>query len=70
MRLIIVNCSVIVIYWTSLSYGIQTWHDGRLMNGIYAHAHFDDLDLDARSQWIGRGKQSAFNYLDKQLSQQ
>ena len=22
------------------------------------------LDLDARSQWLGRGKKSAFNYLD------
>ena len=23
---------------------------------IYAHARFDDLDLDARSQWVSRGK--------------
>ena len=30
----------------------------------YAHAHFDDLDLDARSQSLGRGKHSALNYLD------
>ena len=22
----------------------------------YAHAHFNDLDLDARSQWVGREK--------------
>ena len=22
----------------------------------YAHARFDDHDLDARSQWVGRGK--------------
>ena len=34
------------------------------MHGIHAHAHFDDLDLDSRSQWLGRGKHSAFNYLD------
>ena len=29
-----------------LSYGIQTWHGRRLMHGIYAHALFDDLELD------------------------
>ena len=23
----------------------------------YAHAPFDDFDLDTRSQWVGRGKQ-------------
>ena len=27
------------------------------MHGIYADTHFDDLDLDARTQWIGRGNQ-------------
>ena len=27
------------------------------MHNIYANARFDDLDLDTRSQWIGRGKQ-------------
>ena len=33
---------------------------------IYAHAGFDDLDLDARSQGFGSGKKSlALNYLDK-----
>ena len=32
-----------------LSYYIQTWHDGRAMHGIYAHARFDDLGLYARS---------------------
>ena len=26
-------------------YYIQTWHDGRLMATIYAHARLDDLDL-------------------------
>ena len=38
------------------------------MHGIYAHAHFDGLDLDARSQWISRGKISVFNYLDNYVS--
>ena len=32
-----------------LSYYIQTWHDSRFMDAIYAHARFDDLDLVARS---------------------
>ena len=27
---------------------IQTWHGGILMDAIYAHARFDDLDLDAK----------------------
>ena len=39
-------------------YDIQTWHDSRLSYmafcDLYVHAHFDDLDLDARSQWLGR----------------
>ena len=26
------------------------------MDGIYAHAGFDDLDFDARSQWVSKGK--------------
>ena len=25
----------------------------------YPHAHFDDLDLDARSQWLGKWKHFA-----------
>ena len=29
-----------------LIYYTQTWHDGRIMHGIYAHARFDDLELD------------------------
>ena len=33
-----------------------------LMHDMYAY--FDDLDLDARSQWLGRGHNSALNYLD------
>ena len=39
------------------SYYFQTWHDGRLMD---AHARFNDLDLDTRSQWVGKGKQNQF----------
>ena len=27
------------------------------MDAIHAHARFDDLDLDAESQWVGKGKQ-------------
>ena len=38
-------------------HGIQTWHDVRRMHDISAHARFDDLYLDTRSQLIGRGKQ-------------
>ena len=26
------------------------------MQGIYAHAHFSDLDLDTRSQWVSGQK--------------
>ena len=30
-----------------------------------AHAHFEDLDFDARSQWDGYGKnKSALNFVD------
>ena len=41
-----------------LSYGIQTWHDGRPMGAIYDHARVDDLELDARLHWVGKGKQN------------
>ena len=34
------------------------------MYGLYAHSRADDLDLDARSPWLGGGKHSALNYLD------
>ena len=51
-----------------LSYGIQTWHDGRLMHCTYAYARFDDLGLDARSHWVGKGSKSALNYLDNKAS--
>ena len=52
-----------------MSYGIQTWHDSRLMHVIYAYAHVDDLELDgaAGSQWLGRVKNSALNYLNKKV---
>ena len=40
------------------------------MGALYAHAYFDDLDLDARSQRVGKGKKSVLyalgNYLSKQ----
>ena len=53
-----------------LSYYIQTWHDGiRLMDAIYADARFDDLGLDARSQWVGKGKQISVA-CSRQLSKQ
>ena len=50
------NCNISNNIW---SCGIQTWYGSRLMHVIYiyVHAHFDDLDLDTKSQWIGRGKQ-------------
>ena len=31
------------------------------MAAIYDHARFNDLDLDARSQWVGKGKESALH---------
>ena len=31
------------------------------MYALYAHVRFDDLDLDARSQWVGKGKKSALH---------
>ena len=42
------------------------WHDGTPMHGISAHARFDDLD--GRSQWVGKGKNSVFNYFDNYAS--
>ena len=33
------------------------------MHGIYAHARFDDLALNARSQWVGKGIKSELNYI-------
>ena len=39
---------------------------GKLVHGIYYTliTRVDDLDLDTRSQWVGRGNKSALNYLD------
>ena len=31
------------------------------MDAIYAHARFVDLDLDARSRLVGKGKKSALH---------
>ena len=39
-----------------LGYYIQAWHVGRLMDAMYAHPGFDDLDLVARSKWVGKVK--------------
>ena len=38
------------------------------MHGINAPSHFDDLDLDARSHSLGRGKRSSLNYLNNEAS--
>ena len=38
------------------------------MHGIHAHAHFDYLDLDARSQWVGEDKKIKLNYFDNKAS--
>ena len=40
-----------------------------LMDAIHAHAHFDDLDLDAGSQWVGNGKTISVD-CSRQLSKQ
>ena len=47
-----------------LSCDFQTWHDGRRMHSICAHTRFDDLDLDARLQWVSKGKTYVLNYFD------
>ena len=54
-----------------------TYINSHILNSIYAMAfslgmtvdlcmsyNFDDLDLDARSQWVGKGKKAALNYLN------
>ena len=61
-----------------LSYGIQTWHDGGLMHGIYAHARFDYLETlmqghsgsaKAKIQcWITSTTKQATNSLLEQLA--
>ena len=35
-----------------------------LCMAYYARVSVDDLDLDARLQWVDKGKKSALNYLD------
>ena len=37
--------------------------EGTLMAALYAHARIDDLDLDARSQWVGKGNKSVLHAL-------
>ena len=44
-----------------LSYYIHIWHGGTLMDALYVHVRFDDPDLDARSQWAGKGLKSALH---------
>ena len=59
------TCTITAISRTVfISYGIQTWHDGRHMHGISAHAHAGGLDLDERSHWVGKGKKSVLNHFD------
>ena len=38
------------------------------MHGIYAHARFGDLDIDARSQWVSRSETAALNEIDNEAS--
>ena len=40
------------------------------MDAIYAHARFDDLDFNARSQWVGKGKTAALRALGYRASNQ
>ena len=37
---------------------------GKTVDCSIVYAHSDGLDLDARSQWVSRGKNSVLNYLD------
>ena len=53
--------------WTIFKLLHSTWHDGKRigLHGIYyAHARFDDFNLDAKPQWFGKGKNSMLNYVD------
>ena len=38
--------------------------DGLCMAYNYVHARVDDFELDAKSQWVGKSKKSALNYID------
>ena len=46
-----------------LRYYIHTWYDGRLMVALYDPSRFDDPDLDATPQWVGKGKTLALHAL-------
>ena len=35
---------------------------------IYTYAHSHNLDLDVRSQWLGKGQHSVLSYLDNKAS--
>ena len=35
---------------------------------IYAHVRFNDLDLGAKSRWVGKGKNSALKALDNNMT--
>ena len=50
------TCTIIAISWIVFKLWHSPWYNFRLMHDVYAHAHFDDLDLDARSQWVDKGK--------------
>ena len=41
---------------------------GRLMDALYVQYRFDDLDVDAVWQRVGKGKRSVLNYLDNYAS--
>ena len=47
-----------------MAFKLGTTVDLCMVYNIYTHGRIDDVDLDARSQWVGTGKQSALNYLD------
>ena len=50
------------VFWTGTV--PVTGHDGRLVNGKYAHLLFDDLGFEGRSQWVSKSKsKSAWNAL-------
>ena len=45
----------------NLSCYIHTWHGGRLMHGIYAHARFDDLELDLEIENVCKACATCFS---------
>ena len=68
LRLKFDKCKTCTISRTVFKLWHSTRHNGRLMHGRYVHALVDDLDLDARPQWIGKGNKSALNYLDNKAT--